>query len=204
MIVMVTAWPCTEERITCLSECLDSLAMLQGPPMSRLVSAETEGVHSAARAHVEHLCDARGWALDWRYAPANIGLHLDDVYATLPEGQIVYVQEDFILTKPLDITAACAALREFTMVQMAPAFSVPSGITPLPIGKPRFSHRPYAANIEWWRRLGPLGPGKGERGRGQEAQMAEKWAHEPVGVMGGEHFVHIGKHSLVRPGKVWE
>ncbi len=206
----VMAWPATEARLGYLPICLDALNGLTGAALDRRLYCETEGV--ASRSHVEGLAGAHGFAVYWHAGQANIGLHLDSMFPSLPrDGVIFYVQEDFVLEAPLSLSGGMNALGEYDQIQYAlPDRFLPSGaergkIIPLPADNPsRFSHRPHLSRVEFWHRIGPFGPGKTIRGRGQENEMCGRWraAKLRTGVHVGNVFRHIGRESLIREGKV--
>ena len=209
----VMAWPLNEARLRYLSMCLESLEGLTGAALDRHLFCETEGVSDDARAHVEQMASDRGYAVHWHEGNANIGLHLDSMYGAMSRDKIIfYVQEDFILEPPLSLASGMERLGEYDQIQYAMIGKLPKdaqrgAIIPLPSDNlNRFSHRPHLGKADTWHRLGPFGPGKSERGRGQEAQMNDKWIQNRMrtGVHVGGSFKHVGKESLVRDGKVWE
>lgn len=191
--LIVTSWP-KPERISYLLATIKSLDGIDAA--RRVLSCESQDVSRGMRSEVNGI---KGWEIRWRKAPANLGLHLDELFSEA-KSNVLYVQDDTPLIAPF---VPAQASEEMPYIRFWCEMEG-EGMVRVPNGKDMYSDRPFIMHPSFYARFGPYGPGEGKGRSHEELFDARVVASDcPVYAMLPSAFGHIGMESVFVPGKVW-
>ena len=126
---MLTIWPNVPERVQYLKDTLSCLReRLKALPDEIVVCSESDSTHGWAPEGLEAICAEHRTRLVFRPqdAPANLGAMLNFAYAQCRNEIVLYVQDDWRLVRPLDLSPGAEILDrevQLAMVRYYVAFT---------------------------------------------------------------------------------
>ena len=216
--VVVYTWPNHPRRLEYFRQTIDALRTnltATGHDLRFHVSAEIDAPSDGCgrRVELEDECHKRSLPLIWRFGPADIGAHLNAIWRTSDADMLLLIQDDWVLTRPLDLgPVADLLLRDFIKPLGGVRFVANtqysgkqwciSGFT-LVINNANWS---YGDNPALWHRrfydtLGPFSEGEKLFGM-HECKMSEKLAASDLRVLVPNEVVANAAHWFKHIGDV--
>ena len=205
--VAVTAWPRTTDRVRYLTQTLKALRRnltASGLKIRWLCSSESARIPAAARRQQETACDDAGFELLYHPRSPRLGRHVNWMVKQIRAAYVFYVQDDWVLTEPLDLAGCVAFFETYTEYQYVrycrwlyahvPGDALTDHFVALASDiADRFSHQPYMARRSFYDTVGPFD----DEALTNEAIMNErvKALGLPVAVRVPFVFQHIGRTS---------
>ena len=181
-----------------------------------IVSSESRGLFRGSEEPLIAMCEAFGAELFWRPGKPNLGDHLNFAFSKCKSDLRMYVQDDWVLTRPLNIGPGADLLESDETVAMVRYFTARATVfkttdewseiayrRPAPYGdNPALSHR------RWFEKAGPFQVGNtpgfhevkmGTQLRKSGLRLVAPWKvmnHAREGKRRGDYyFGHIGDIS---------
>lgn len=220
--VAMTCYLNDEERLDYLNQTLEAMWIKIDPKPSRvLISAEVDGVSPGLCEALRLMADHRGAEVAWHRGPADLGANLNFMLGQVRTDLLLYLQEDWLLHRLLDIgpdlRLLAADSADFVQYWWWPdtpealghrlEFDGVAYHRIRPEGQINWYYRdnPYLARRDAFARIGPFPEYAGKRGSGAEYHYSQMARQAGVRIYGrGEdpghadrYFRHIGAVSAI-------